>query len=142
VTLPALAVLKVLAWKDRRAENNKDASHLLTLLRNYLDAGNQERIWEVAQDLLTEHEFDLTLAACGLLGRDARGIALAATTEAVGTILADPSTYERLRSDVVARASGPMIDDFVDGSEGALSAFRTAFLTAPKAPHGVCLRPR
>lgn len=131
VTLPALALLKVLAWKDRRAESNKDASDLLVLLRNYLEAGNQERIWEVAQDLLAKHEFDLTLASCGLLGRDARDIALAATTEAVRTILADPSTYERLRSDVVARAAGPMMNHFVDGSEEALSAFRTGFLDAP-----------
>lgn len=130
-TLPALTLLKVMAWKDRRAENNKDASDLLLLLRNYLDAGNKERIWEVAEDLLNEHEFDLTLAACGLLGRDAKDIALGATTDAIAAILADADTYELLRRDIVACAAGPLLDDYVDGSEESLSAFRYGFLNAP-----------
>nr|WP_328807278.1 nucleotidyl transferase AbiEii/AbiGii toxin family protein [Paraburkholderia elongata] len=130
VTLPALALLKILAWKDRRALTNKDASDLLVLLRNYLEAGNTERIWEVGEGLLKQHEFDLTLAACGLLGRDARAVALAATTEAIDAILTDHTTYDLLRGDVLARAAGQMFDDYADGSEDALSAFRSGFLDA------------
>jgi len=130
VTLPALALLKIMAWKDRRALTNKDASDLLTLLHNYLDAGNNERIWDVAEDLIAQHEFDLTLAASGLLGRDARGVALAATMEAIGAILSDPPTYDLLRTDLLARAAGLLFDDYADGSEEALSAFRSGFLNA------------
>lgn len=44
VSLPALAMLKFLAWTERRlTEPQKDAYDLLLIIRNYLDAGNRER---------------------------------------------------------------------------------------------------
>ncbi|MDE1179349.1 nucleotidyl transferase AbiEii/AbiGii toxin family protein [Paraburkholderia sp.] len=127
VTLPALAVLKLLAWQDRRAQSNKDASDLLLLLRHYLDAGNAERIWEVGGELLRQHGFDLTLAAAGLLGQDARRVVLPPTFDAIEAILGDRARYALLESDLIARAAGQMFDA-VDGSEDVLRAFRNGFL--------------
>ncbi|AIO42113.1 hypothetical protein DM40_2280 [Burkholderia cenocepacia] len=56
-SLPALALLKLLAWKDRRARQNSDAYDLLFLLTHFHDAGNRERIWDAAPDLLERHDF-------------------------------------------------------------------------------------
>ncbi|MDR8402191.1 nucleotidyl transferase AbiEii/AbiGii toxin family protein [Paraburkholderia sp. USG1] len=128
VTLPSLALLKILAWHDRRALRNADASDLLLILRNYCDAGNAERIWVDGADLLEQHDFDVDLAASALLGRESRQIALPATFDAVSAILSDNAVYDVLRRDMLARAVIQMLDDFPDGSDRTLSAFRDAFL--------------
>lgn len=84
VTLPGLlqvevaspvgqALLKIVAWSDRSTEfPGKDAYDLTILLRKYLEAGNQDRLYEEASDLLEENDFDLEVAGAILLGRDIR----------------------------------------------------------------------
>ena len=128
VSLPSLALLKILAWHDRRVSRNTDASDLLLILRNYWDAGNTDRIWVDGADLLELHDFDVGLAASALLGRESRQIALPATFDAVSAILSDDAIYDTLRRDMLARAAVQMLDDFADGSDRTLSAFRNAFL--------------
>jgi predicted nucleotidyltransferase len=44
VCLPALLVLKLLAWTDRKHEN-RDAEDIYTLLKQYGDAGNEDRLY-------------------------------------------------------------------------------------------------
>lgn len=61
VTLPAFVLLKLIAWKDRRLTKNTDSVDLLFVLRNYVDAGNIERTYEQATDLLTAANFDVSL---------------------------------------------------------------------------------
>ncbi|WP_408327008.1 hypothetical protein [Paraburkholderia nemoris] len=79
-------------------------------------------------DLLELHDFDVGLAASALLGRESRQIALPATFDAVSAILSDDAIYDTLRRDMPARAAVQMLDDFADGSDRTLSAFRNAFL--------------
>lgn len=131
VALPVFAVLKILAWRDRRTSKNTDASDLLLVLRSYHRAGNEERIWETATDLLEAHGFDLDLASTALLGRDARRMALPATLAAVLPLLEDENIYDMLRRDMLARAAVQMFDEFADGSDKTLAAFRNAFLRLP-----------
>jgi len=131
VALPAFVLLKILAWRDRRTSKNTDASDLLLSLRSYYKAGNEERIWEAAADLLAAHGFDLDLASTALLGRDARRIALPATLRAVLSLLEDENTYDTLRRDMLARAAVQMFDEFAEDSDKTLAAFRNAFLLSP-----------
>jgi predicted nucleotidyltransferase len=133
VSLPALAILKIFAWQDRRLRANKDVFDLLVLLRNYLKAGNETRIWDAASDLLEEYEFDIDVTACALLGRDARAIAGKETTTAVTALLADQRTYDTLRRDMLARAAALMVEEFSDGSDPLLAAFRAGFLGADRS---------
>jgi predicted nucleotidyltransferase len=73
VSLPMLAVLKILAWSERRAvEPRKDASDLMLILKNYLDAGNSERLYSEASQLLENPGFDYECAGAWLVGRDAK----------------------------------------------------------------------
>jgi predicted nucleotidyltransferase len=66
VTLPMLAVLKIIAWSDRHiTAPQKDAGDLLLILKNYLDAGNRERLYDEAAHLLDDSDFDYERAgAC------------------------------------------------------------------------------
>jgi predicted nucleotidyltransferase len=130
-SLPALALLKVLAWHDRRTRKNTDASDLLLILRNHYKAGNEERIWEVGIDLIEAHGGDVDLASTALLGRQARQIALPATFEAVAALLTDEGTYETLRRDMLRRAAAQMLDGYADDTDKTLAAFRDGFMAAP-----------
>ena len=47
VSLPALAIMKLVAWTERRhIAPRKDAYDLWLLLRSYSDAGNQKRVFK------------------------------------------------------------------------------------------------
>lgn len=77
VSLPALTVLKVLAWEQRHnIQPDKDASDLLLVLRHYFDAGNAERLYLEAAHLLETDDFDYQVAGAWLLGWDAAAVIL------------------------------------------------------------------
>jgi predicted nucleotidyltransferase len=74
VSLPMLAVLKVLAWKDRHSfTQGKDAVDLRLLLGRYLEAGNIERLYDQFLHVITD-TFDFEPTGAWLLGRDARAV--------------------------------------------------------------------
>jgi len=64
-----LVLLKLLAWSDRKPET-RDAIDLGYLVRDYLDLGNIERIYNKHTDLVEVEEFDYQIAGARLLGRD------------------------------------------------------------------------
>ncbi|RQV04733.1 nucleotidyltransferase [Burkholderia cenocepacia] len=130
-SLPALALLKLLAWKDRRARQNSDAYDLLFLLTHFHDAGNRERIWDVAPDLIEQHGFQPELAAAALLARDAKQIASPHTHDAIRALLSDDATYAMLGQDLQARAFALLPGEFNDDADRYLEAFRGGFLADP-----------
>lgn len=72
VSLPAMAILKILAWNDR-PERDKHATDVLLILRNYHQTGQFDRLYDDDNiALLEKHGYDLELAGAALLGRDAR----------------------------------------------------------------------
>jgi predicted nucleotidyltransferase len=72
VSLPMLAVLKVLAWKDRhRTTRGKDALDLALIMRRYLEVGNLDRLYADFAYVINEN-FDFEPTGAWLLGRDAR----------------------------------------------------------------------
>lgn len=73
VSLPALAMLKLVCWKDRhRRAPGKDAADLALILDAYLQAGNAERLYDEYALWLDEDEFDYELSGPRMLGRDVR----------------------------------------------------------------------
>lgn len=59
VSLPALATLKLFAWRDRRIRApRKDAADLWTILSNFLQAGNDDRLYTEATHLFDEPNYD------------------------------------------------------------------------------------
>jgi predicted nucleotidyltransferase len=113
---------------------NSDASDLLFILRKYFDAGNTERVYEDAQDLLETYEFKVEPAAAGMLGREARDTARPETREAIRDMLHSREIYEALRADLLARAGTLMLGEFIDESDELLAAFAAQFRAPEK--HG------
>lgn len=115
-SLPGIVILKLLAWADRRRENPKDAIDVVTLLRSYHEAGNENRIYEEARALaaLEAVGYDPELAGAWLLGRDAATMASESTIASLETLLI-ASTKERLIEDM-ARAMKGQADAMHDAS--------------------------
>lgn len=106
-TLPGLALMKILSWKEKYPERKRDAEDLLLIMQKYEDAGNSDRLYSEEQDLLQEEHFDTRLASIRLLGRDMAKIADPDTFRTVKTIL-DSETGEqpqyRLVTDMIRSA--------------------------------------
>ncbi len=72
-SLAGLALMKIIAWNDNTARGGRDAKDLKLIIHNYLDAGNEERLFE--GDIIdrlkeTGLDFDYIKAGARLLGRD------------------------------------------------------------------------
>jgi predicted nucleotidyltransferase len=100
VSLPGLAVLKFIAWRDRHNEfPTKDAVDIATLLKYYSQAGNDERLFEQHADLMEAANFDFETAGARLLGRDMAKILSPRTLKTVLEILdqyTDPEKNDQL----------------------------------------------
>jgi predicted nucleotidyltransferase len=71
VSLPALALLKILAWDDRHLIfPTKDAHDFALIARHYINAGNQDRLYSDFSDWLNAPDFDYELASARMLGID------------------------------------------------------------------------
>jgi predicted nucleotidyltransferase len=94
-SLPGLAIMKLISWEDQYPDRGNDAKDLLLIMRNYLSAGNEKRLYQKEADLL-DYDFDYELASSRLLGRDMASIARPGTGNALMKIL-DQETGNRAR---------------------------------------------
>jgi predicted nucleotidyltransferase len=75
VSLPALALLKLVCWRERHLHApRKDAYDLQLILRNYLPAGNAGLLWDAHAAWAGEPGFDYERAGARLLGHDIRAL--------------------------------------------------------------------
>lgn len=126
-SIPGIAVLKIFAWMDRGLEDPKDAIDLVILLRQYHEAGNQDRVYEDAISALEEVGYDLELAGAWLLGRDASAMAQPTTRQKLEALFADPERLEGLVTDM-SRAIR-VRDDAQEYSRRLLEQFVKGFLS-------------
>lgn len=101
-TLPGLALMKIISWKDKYPERRKDAEDLLFVMQNYEEADNYDRLYDHEQELLKEENFDTQVASIRLLGRDMAMIADSDTLGIVRAIL-DEETAEDSQYRLVAQ---------------------------------------
>lgn len=126
-SLPSLAVLKLIAWRERHLETTKDATDFLVIARHYSDAGNLDRLYESEAALLAAADFDPAIAGAMLLGKDAAAVCSASTAQTVTDILSDTQFNQRL-IDQILRATRSSGDDAGrPGAERYLDAFRRGF---------------
>jgi predicted nucleotidyltransferase len=130
VSLSMLVVLKLVAWSDRHAgAPGKDAADLFLILKNYLDAGNQSRLYEEATHLLDRNDFDYERAGAWLAGYDAAAAirdnagGQTRTPDMIVTILtaqSDPDGPLRLVGEVGAQAESMrlLLVSFLRGFKG------------------------
>jgi predicted nucleotidyltransferase len=95
VSLAGLAILKLISWDENSARRQKDASDLVYIIRNYLDAGNLERLFEEAPDIVDSSDYNYEAGSARLLGRDISKIAYASTMVQLIQILKRESQGKR-----------------------------------------------
>ena len=104
VSLPGLALLKLISWDDNPERRRRDAPDLFFIIKNYLDAGNLDRLFDEAPDIVAAKEYDYELASAILLGRDISKIASTSTKKTLLEILERESQREeghRIAMDVL-----------------------------------------
>lgn len=72
-SLPGAFILKLIAWKDRHLENNKDAYDMALLIENYFEI-HIERIAIEHFDILEDDDFDEFIAGGKLMMRDVKAM--------------------------------------------------------------------
>ncbi|MEO7972191.1 MAG: nucleotidyl transferase AbiEii/AbiGii toxin family protein [Thermoanaerobaculia bacterium] len=106
VSLYSLALLKLLAWKDRhRTVPGKDAHDLWMILRNYANAGNNARMFEAIPGLDARDDFDFERAGAELLGVDMAKLLVGSVGQTIGALLRAESDPEG--DLILARSMGP-----------------------------------
>lgn len=118
-SLPGLAVLKLFAWADRRA--NKDATDLHRILRNYADAGSEDRLYGDKLDILEKAGFDMELAGSHLLASDVVELCSEATLQNLRNLFSLPDTVEDLENQMVDR--GFQTEEAMNQTTSLLQAF-------------------
>jgi predicted nucleotidyltransferase len=102
-TPAALAAMKLIAWYENYPARRKDAEDLLFIIREYVHAGNEARLYDADKDLFAAANYVSEEASPRLLGRDIRRIVTLETLRALVSILdaetADDSQF-RLLSDM------------------------------------------
>lgn len=79
VSLAGLTILKLISWDENSSRRQKDASDLVFIIQNYLDAGNLERLFEEALDIVDSGDYNYEAGSARLLGRDISKIAFTTT---------------------------------------------------------------
>jgi predicted nucleotidyltransferase len=95
VSLAGLAILKLVSWNDSVERRRKDAPDLFFIIENYIDAGNLDRFFEEAPDLVEADEYNYELTSPRLLGRDISKIASPSTLSLLIEILERESLREQ-----------------------------------------------
>ena len=126
-SLPSLAILKILAWKDRHAASGKDAIDFMLIAKRYAEVGNEDRLYGPEIDVLAKAEYDMELAGAILLGKDAVQTCRPATAQQVTTIFADATLRQRM-IDQLLRAKATAEPQLGEGRMAALlNAFEQGF---------------
>lgn len=104
VSLPLLLVLKLFAWTDRKSEK-RDAEDIYTLLRQYGDAGNEDRLYGEHIAILEAEEFNFDSAGAVLLSLDAARSVSASTREQLSQLLSSDKQMTELTDQMIASSS-------------------------------------
>jgi predicted nucleotidyltransferase len=129
-SLAGLAAMKIIAWKDRYPLRNKDAKDLEYIMRNYIEAGNFERVYGGEESDLTENENpDYELMSARLLGRDVVAMLSPESKEYILKIL-NGETGEQNRYKFIEdmRKGDSFIQDVFEERLNLLEAFKAGFL--------------
>lgn len=98
-SIPALALLKLLTWWDRRASTTRDAIDLATMIDWYSSGEFLDRLYEDELDVLARYEFEPTQAGAWLLGSHMAGLLDATGVVALLHIVEGDDVLARLAGD-------------------------------------------
>lgn len=111
LTLPGLAILKLIAWKDNFPNRSKDAEDLLFIMKNYENAGIFDKLYGSELQLLESEDFDNQIAGIVLLGKEMSKICTNKTIEYLRKII-DEETSENSDDNLIKDMMLIRRDDF------------------------------
>lgn len=113
VSPAGLAVLKFVAYNDKPQTRLRDLQDIWFLMKNYLDADNENRLYEGQDsDLLNDENFDLQTAGARLLGRDMANLLTASAKEIVFKHLSEEESQKGLlQTAEITRRAENLFDD-------------------------------
>ena len=126
--LPALAVLKLIAWHDRRKSSNKDATDLLFIAQNYAAADNMDRLYQSESELMEAVDYNPELAGAYLLGKDAALQSGNDTAAFAKAILENEVLQQELIDQIVRAKAASQSREYEQRYTQYLDGFRTSFL--------------
>lgn len=124
VCLPALITLKLLAWTERKHEN-RDAEDIHVLLKQYGDAGNEDRLFGEDLAVLEAEGYDFEVAGAYLIGLDAARLISPDTRRRIAAILKSERQLQQLVNQIAMRTTA----GHVERCELLVTKFRDAFLS-------------
>lgn len=109
-SVPALALLKLLTWWDRRRDTTRDAVDLATMIGWYSSGTYLDRLYDDQLDVLARHDFNPAPAGAWLLGRHVAELLDPAGRAALRAVVEDDDVLARLAGDTGVRAPrGPLL---------------------------------
>jgi predicted nucleotidyltransferase len=136
VASPAgLAMMKLISWDESYPRRPKDGQDYYYITENYIDAGNDERLYTEASDLLEVDVFDRVVAGARLLGRDMGRLTDSDVQQKILEISvreSDPSGSLKLISDIVG--TDVFMQDNFDDIFTLLCSIRDGFSEGLKQP--------
>lgn len=119
--VPALALLKLLTWWDRRATTTHDAIDLGTMIGWYSSGPYWGRLYDEELEVLERHGFDPALAGAWLLGSHMPGLLDSEGVAVLLGIVGDDDVLGRLGSDVRLTRGPVLVGALADGIKDAVS---------------------
>jgi len=128
-SLCGLAIMKLISWSEKYPERSKDAVDFEFLMRNYIFAGNEERLYDQESDLLDDDDFDYEFASARLMGRDTASISGPGTKRAIRNILMQQTGNHRryLLVEDMTRSNVVFKNNFEE-TLGLLEKFKNGFM--------------
>lgn len=128
-TPAGLAIMKLVSWDQKYPERSDDAKDIHYILTNYIDAGNEDRLYGPDKDIAQSEDFDFSMASPCLLGRDIAAIAGQETLSEIVRILdnetRDDSQF-RLAQDMLRNQTNR--GDLLENTIGLLKEMRRGIL--------------
>lgn len=127
-SLPAIALLKIMAWKDRgKSTRGKDAIDLITICKQYQWAGNFERLFDEFSDQLEIYK-DHDLVSAWMLGHDTALISSPKNARDVIDLLSDSDSTLLMAQHMSESQAGKInpIDFCLDSIEVFQNGFESA----------------
>jgi predicted nucleotidyltransferase len=125
VSLALLLVLKLFAWVDRKYER-RDAPDIYTLLTQYGDAGNEDRLFGEELPLLEAEGYDVEIAGARLIARDGIRLTSADTRKHLSEILKSDSLMDELANQIIV-SSGRNDPEQIRKCEALVAKMRREF---------------
>ncbi|MEU3765215.1 hypothetical protein AB0E55_09155 [Amycolatopsis keratiniphila] len=118
-SVPALAMLKLLTWWDRRLRTTRDAIDLGTMIGWYSSGQYLERLYDEEPDALERNDYDPELAGAWLLGSRMPGLLDLEGVAVLLGIVSDDDVLARLANDVRLPRGGRLVEALADGIKEA-----------------------